>query len=77
MKVAQKLLGVPTIGGGSARAGADWWRELKEEISPQQAEYTKTVQKTGTFWLKNCRKRCFFAQKYLIRYTPKIFLRIH
>jgi hypothetical protein len=26
-----------------------------------------------TFWLRNRRKRRFLTQKYLIRYTPKMF----
>ncbi len=52
MKSAQKLLGAPTIGMGSAWAGASG----------------------GGNGTKNGRSPApFFAQKYFIRYTPKMF----
>jgi hypothetical protein len=38
VKVAQKLLGAPTIGGGSAWAGGGGGGSKRRQISPQSAE---------------------------------------
>jgi hypothetical protein len=58
VKVAQKLLGAPTIVGGECSARG----ELKEGNKPPAGQITqKRHQKRAiscTFWLKNCRKRC-------------------
>jgi hypothetical protein len=74
VKVVQKLLGAPTIVVGSAWAGVVVEGVKEGTQAPRRPKYTKTAQKWlifCTFWLKNCQKT-FFAQKYLIRYTPKM-----
>ncbi len=70
MKAAQKLLGVPTIGGGECPGRGWWWRELKETNKPPcWSKYTKAGQKRAvsrTFLAKKSPKRSFFTQKYFI-----------
>jgi hypothetical protein len=50
---------------------------LRRQISPQPAKYTKKAPRTGgspfIFWLKISEIALFFAQKYLMRYTSKMF----
>jgi hypothetical protein len=54
-----------------------WWRELKEANKPPAGRNTqKRHRKQGIsslFGLKIADPP-FFAQKYLIRYTPKMFI---
>jgi hypothetical protein len=72
VKVAQKLLGAPTNGGG--RAVVEGIKEGKKASS--QPNYTKTTMKIGSFphfVAYNSSNTLFFAQKYLISYTLKMF----
>ncbi len=77
MKAAQKLLGVLTIGRGSAWAGGWWLRELKEANKPpSQPKYTKMAPKTGGLIDLKIAENVVFAQKYLRRYILlRCFLR--
>jgi hypothetical protein len=78
VKVAQKLLGVPTIGGRSAWAGG-WRRELKEANKPSSwPKYTKTALKTSglpTLIDLKIAENTIFCSKYFIRYSSQMFLR--
>jgi hypothetical protein len=49
MRAAQKLLGVPTIGGGSAQAGGGGGGSQRSQICPQAAWNVRKWQKTGIF----------------------------
>jgi hypothetical protein len=77
VRVVPELLGAPTMGGGSARPGGGGGESYKSQISlPSHLKYAKTAKTQEvlhTFWLKNPRKRRFFALKYLTRYNPKKF----
>jgi hypothetical protein len=70
VRAAQKLLGVPTIGGGSARAGGGGGGSQRSQIRPHASWKTAV---SLSFGLINRRKCCFFAQKFLTRYTPETF----
>jgi hypothetical protein len=79
-KVAQILLGAPTMGKGECPGRGLWWRELKEaNKSPSRLKYTKMASKIAGFphflALKSP-KAPFFAPKCLIRHmysTSKMF----
>ncbi len=66
------------LAGGSAQAGAGWWRELKGPNKSTSAETYKNSAKNGQFpelfGLKIAENAVFCSK---VRYTPKIFLRIH
>jgi hypothetical protein len=65
---APELLGAPTIGEESARAGGG---------GRSRPKYSKTAKKTGGFahvLAYKSPKTPFFAQKYLRRYTHETFL---
>jgi hypothetical protein len=74
---APELLIVPTIGGGSARSGIGGGGGHRSQISlPSRPKYTKTTKKKGGFGnvlAYKSPKTQFFAQKYLTRYTHKMF----
>jgi hypothetical protein len=56
MRVAQKLLGEPTIGLGSARVGGGGGGSQSSQIRPHAAQNIQKCQKKGssrTFWPKN------------------------
>ncbi len=77
MRAAQKLLGAPTIDGGSAQAGGREGVSKESNTPPCRPECTKH-QKTGGlthFLAHKSLKMPFYAQKYLTRYTPETFLR--
>ncbi len=65
-RVVQKLLGVPTIGSGSARAGGGGGGSKRRQICPSADRNTlKRHQKRAvlcTFWLKNHPKQCFLLK---------------
>jgi hypothetical protein len=71
MREAQKLLGAPTIGKGSARAGGGGGGSQQSQICPMQPGMYENSEKNGGF----APKMLFFVLKYLTRYTPKMFLR--
>jgi hypothetical protein len=77
MWAAPELLGAPTIGGGSARSGGGGGGGHRSQIStPSRPKYTKMAKNRTvlrTFWLINCQKHHFLAQKYLTRYTHEMF----
>jgi hypothetical protein len=77
--VAQKLLGAPTIGRGSALAGGGGGGSQRSQIRPHAAQnLQKQLKKTGGFehFLAHKSWRTpFFAQKYLIDILPSCFLR--
>jgi hypothetical protein len=72
MWAAPELLGVPTIGTGSAQSGGGGRGGLRSQISlPSRPKYMKTAKKRAvsrTYWLINL-QNSVFAQKYLTRYT--------
>jgi hypothetical protein len=63
VRVAQELLGGPTIGGGSAQWGGGGGGSQRSQISlPSCPECTKTAPKrpvSHTYCLKNCQKSRF------------------
>ncbi len=64
--------------GGIRGQGVCGWRELKEANKPpRRPKYTKMAPKMVGFphFLTKLPKTPFFTQKYIIRYTPKMFLR--
>jgi hypothetical protein len=70
--VAQKLLGAPSIGGGSARAGGGDGGSQRSQICPPATQNIQKQQKMGIFQhflAYKSPKTPFFAQKYLTRYT--------
>jgi hypothetical protein len=76
VKAAQELLGTPTVAGGSAPSGGGGEGSLRRHLSPQPAEIYKIGAEKGQFpalFGLKIMKTPFFAQKYLIRYTPKMF----
>jgi hypothetical protein len=78
MKVAQKLLGAPTIGGGSARA-----EDVVEEVkggkkAPSWPKIKKQHRKQAvlrTFLLKNHRKCSFLLKSTILYILLRLFLR--
>jgi hypothetical protein len=79
MRAAPELLGVPTMGGGSARPRGGGGESNRSEISLSCClKYTKTVKKWAvscTFWLINHPKRCFSIKITLQDIIPRYFLR--
>jgi hypothetical protein len=76
VRAAQKLLGEPTIGGGSARAGVVLKRVKGVKYAPMPPRMYKNSEKTGSFEhfvAYKLPKMLFFAKKYLTRYTPETF----
>jgi hypothetical protein len=76
VKAAHTLLGAPTIGGGNAWAGDGGGGSLRRQISPQAGQNTqkwRQKQAVPCFFGLKLPKTLFFAQKYFIRYTPKMF----
>jgi hypothetical protein len=76
VRVAQKLLGAPTTGGGSAWAGGGGGRSQRSQIRPHATRNAQKWQKMGSFLhflAYKSPKTLFFAQKYLTRYTPETF----
>ncbi len=74
MRAAQKLLGEPTIGRGSARAGGGGGGSQQSQIRPHAARNVWNGEKqvvSCTVCLINCRK-CHFSLKST-GYTPKTF----
>jgi hypothetical protein len=70
------LLGAPNIEGrGSAWAGGGGGESKRRQISPLLAKIHKNGAEKRLFpaLLVQSPKTPFFAQKYLIRYTPKTF----
>jgi hypothetical protein len=74
--VPPELLGALTIGGGSAWSRGGGGEGHRSQISlPSHPKCTKTVKK-GVFahvLANKSPKMLFFAQKYLTRYTHKMF----
>jgi hypothetical protein len=72
-----KLLGAPTIGGGSARSRGGGGGGHRSQISlPSRPKYTKKAKKTGGFehvLAYKLPKTPFFAHKYFTRYTHETF----
>jgi hypothetical protein len=65
MRAAQKLLGAPTIGGGSAQAGAvvEGVKGVKyTPMLPKMYENGKKWAVSHTFWLINPRKHRFLLK---------------
>ncbi len=78
MRAAQKLLGVPTIGGGSAQAGGGGGGSQRSQICHMPLKIYKNGNNRGGFahfLAYKLPKTLFSAQKYLTRYTPETFLR--
>jgi hypothetical protein len=76
VRAAQKLLGVPTIGRGSAQAGGGGGGSQRSQICPHAAQNIQKPQKTGGFLhflAYKLPKMPFFAQNYSTRYTSKMF----
>jgi hypothetical protein len=79
MRAAPELLGVQTIGGGSARPGGGGGGSPRSQVSlPPARNILKQRKKTGGFThflAYKSLKTLFFIQKYLTRYIPETFLR--
>jgi hypothetical protein len=81
VRAAQKLLGVPVcrLLAGECLGRGWWWRESKESnMPPFRLKCTKMVEKRAVcpnVLAYKLLKTPFFAQKYLTRYTPEMFLR--
>jgi hypothetical protein len=77
MWAAPELLGVPTIGGGSAGSGGSGRGGLRSKINlPSHLKYTKTVKKRvvlRTFWHINHQKRHFSLKSTFKIYSQDIF----
>jgi hypothetical protein len=72
----QKLLGAPTIGGGSARAGVVVEGVKGVKYAPMLPGMYENGEKMGGFahfLAYKSSKTLFFTQKYLTRYTPETF----
>jgi hypothetical protein len=76
VRAAQKLLGAPTIGGGSAQAGAVVEGVKGDKYAPCRPKCTKPAKNRLFlhFLAYKLLKMPFFPQKYLTRYTPETFL---
>ncbi len=73
---APELLGVPTVGGGSARSGGGGGEGHRSQISLPSCRNIQKWWKTDGFacvLANNLLKTPFFAPKYLTRYTHKTF----
>ncbi len=79
MRVAHKLVGVPTIGGGECPGRGWWWRESKESNTPPcRPECMKTTKKltvSRTFWLLNHWNSVFRSKVLNKIYSRDGFLR--
>jgi hypothetical protein len=77
VKAAQKLVGAPTIGGGSARAGGSGGGRLRRQISPQLAENHKNGMEIRRFLaliaLKIAEKTVFRSIVLNIIYSKDVF----
>ncbi len=71
MRVAQKLLGVPTIGGGVLGQGV----VVEGVKGVKYASMPPEIYKN--FLAYKLLKPLLFAQMYLTRYIPNVFLGIH
>ncbi len=78
---APELLGVPTIGGGSARSRGGGGEGHGSQISlPSRPKCTKKVKKQAvllTFWQIICRKRHFRSKVLNKIYSRDVFWGIH
>ncbi len=75
MRAAPKLLGAPTIGGGSAWTGGGG-RKIHRSLINLHSQIAKNGEKTGGFahvLAYKSPKMPFFALKYLTRYTHETF----
>jgi hypothetical protein len=77
MKAAQKLLGAPTNGRGSARAGGGGGGSSRRQKSPQPAQRHKNCAKNGQFHkifgLKISEKAIFCSKVLYKKYSPDVF----
>jgi hypothetical protein len=73
MRAAQKLLGAPTIGRGSARAGGCGGGSQRSQICPPATRNIRKRDVFPHFLAHKSPNTPFLAQKYLTRYTPKTF----
>ncbi len=76
MRAAQKLLGAPTIGKGSAQAGGGGGGSPRSQISPRAAQNVQKQQQKKpvslTDRLKSTKNAPFFYLKARTRYTPEM-----
>ncbi len=75
MRAAQKLLGAPTIGGGSAQAGGVVEGVKGVKYTPKPPTMYENGEKRAVFctYFKKLLISQFFTEKYLSRYTPETF----
>jgi hypothetical protein len=74
--VAPELFGAPTIGGGAPGPGVvveGSWKPKKPSKQPEIYENGKKMGDFAHILAYKSPKTPFFAQKYLTRYTHKIF----
>jgi hypothetical protein len=77
VKAAQKLVGAPTIRGGSARAGGGGGGRLRRQISPQLAENHKNgmeIRRFHALFALKIAKKTVFRSKVLNKvYSKDVF----
>ncbi len=79
MRAAQKLLGAPTIGGGAPGQGVvvEGVKGVKQVSMPPRIYKNSTKNEQFPALVdRKITENAVFTQKFLIRYTPKTFLRI-